>query len=252
MAREPLIRRCRNWYAKLLRLYPKTYRERFGEGMQQTFNDLLRGRVKAEKGLFGFALWMFFETSAAIIRENATTIMQNKNIMRIAIGPALILLIPLVLTLLGSWHWRPGAFVFFYVLLFGAGLTYELVAKRMSNKAYRFAVGLAVVTALVLTWMNLAVEIIGDNNPANVMYFGVLLLGVLGAVIARFEPRGMARALFATALVQALVPVIALIFWRSNFAPGVLPVFGLNGCFVLLFLVSAFLFLRASVNRNRS
>jgi hypothetical protein len=64
--------RYRNWYAKLLRLYPKPYRERFGEGMEQTFNDLCRERVKAEKGLFSFALWTFFETSAAIIRENAT------------------------------------------------------------------------------------------------------------------------------------------------------------------------------------
>jgi hypothetical protein len=40
--------------------------------MEQTFNDLCRERVKAERGLFSFALWTFFETSAAIIRENAT------------------------------------------------------------------------------------------------------------------------------------------------------------------------------------
>ena len=72
MVSEPLIRRYRNRYAKLLRLYPKPYRERFGEAMEQTFNDLCRERVRAEKGLFSFALWTFFETSAAIIRENAT------------------------------------------------------------------------------------------------------------------------------------------------------------------------------------
>ena len=72
MASEPCIRRYRNWYAKLLRLYPKAHRERFGEGMEQTFNDLCRERVKAEKGLFSFALWTFFETAAAIIRENAS------------------------------------------------------------------------------------------------------------------------------------------------------------------------------------
>jgi hypothetical protein len=76
MASEPLTRRYRNWYAKLLRLYPKPYRERFAEGMEQTFNDLCRERVKAGQRLFSFALWTFFETSAAIIRENATTIMR--------------------------------------------------------------------------------------------------------------------------------------------------------------------------------
>jgi hypothetical protein len=42
--------------------------------MEQTFNDLCRERVKAERGLLSFALWTFFETSAAIIRENAATI----------------------------------------------------------------------------------------------------------------------------------------------------------------------------------
>jgi len=77
MASKHSLARYRNWYAKLLRLYPKPYRERFGEGMEQTFNDLCHERVQAERGLFSFALWMFFETSAAILRENATTIMRS-------------------------------------------------------------------------------------------------------------------------------------------------------------------------------
>jgi hypothetical protein len=33
-------RRCPTWYAVLLRLYPRHFRERFGEGMAQTFRDL--------------------------------------------------------------------------------------------------------------------------------------------------------------------------------------------------------------------
>ena len=89
MASDHIIRRCQNWYARLLRLYPKPYRERFGEGMEQTFNDLCRARVKAERALFSFALWMFFETSAAIIRENLEFIIMQKNIVRIAIGTGL-------------------------------------------------------------------------------------------------------------------------------------------------------------------
>ena len=60
--------------------------------------------------------------------------------------------------------------------------------------------------------MNLAVGIIGtEDNPANLMYGGVLAVGIVGAIIARFQPHGMARALVATALAQALVAVIALI-----------------------------------------
>jgi len=41
------------------------------------------------------------------------------------------------------------------------------------------------------------------------MYIGVLAVGIIGALIARFQPHGMARALFATALAQMLVAVIA-------------------------------------------
>jgi hypothetical protein len=54
--------------------------------------------------------------------------------------------------------------------------------------------------------MNLAVGIIGsEDNPANLMYGGVLAVGIIGAIIARFEPHGMARALVATTLATSAV-----------------------------------------------
>ena len=76
MASESSIRRYRNGYTKLLRLYPRPYRERFGEGMEQTFNDLCRERIETGKSLFSFALGTFFETFAGIIRENAAGIVR--------------------------------------------------------------------------------------------------------------------------------------------------------------------------------
>ncbi len=76
MAHEPAIARYRHWYRKLLRFYSRSYRERFAESMEQTFNDLCRERASAEEGLSGFVLWMFIETSAGIIREKATSIMR--------------------------------------------------------------------------------------------------------------------------------------------------------------------------------
>jgi hypothetical protein len=42
MATNAAGRRFRTWYAMLLRLYPRPFRERFGEGMAQTFRDLRR------------------------------------------------------------------------------------------------------------------------------------------------------------------------------------------------------------------
>jgi hypothetical protein len=76
MAMEPRTRSYRNWYSKLLRLYPKAYRERFGEPMEQTFNDLCQERVQAGRGLFSLALWVFVETLAGIILEHATIVMR--------------------------------------------------------------------------------------------------------------------------------------------------------------------------------
>lgn len=79
------------------------------------------------------------------------------------------------------------------------------------NTAYRSAVGIALGAAVMLVWLSLGVGIIGaDGDPANLMYFGVLAVGIVGAIIARLQPRGMARALFAMALAQALVAAIAL------------------------------------------
>ena len=100
--------------------------------------------------------------------------------------------------------------------------------------------------------MNGAVGVIGtESDDANLMYGGVLAVGVIGAVIARFRPDGMARALFATALAQALVAVIALIAGLGSTGPiwprGILI---LTGFFTALWLISAWLFREAARERT--
>ncbi len=97
--------------------------------------------------------------------------------------------------------------------------------------------------------MNLAVGLIGsEDNPANLMYVGVLAVGIIGAILARFSPLGMARALFATALAQALVAVIALMMWKPQVttAETLVGIVGVNALFVMMFVGSALLFRRAS------
>lgn len=129
--------------------------------------------------------------------------------------------------------------------------------------AYRAATGIALAGALVLLWMNAAVGIIGDG-PVNLMYVGVLIVGVVGAFIARLQPPGMALALFATAVAQMLVPVIALVIWKvgwedlllnpnspnAPFHPGIAPVFVLNAAFAVLWVVSAWMFRKAARARK--
>lgn len=57
-------------YGKLLCLYPRGFRERFGESMLQTFDDLYNERLRqSEQGVFGFVLWLFLETGTGILRE---------------------------------------------------------------------------------------------------------------------------------------------------------------------------------------
>jgi hypothetical protein len=81
------------------------------------------------------------------------------------------------------------------------------------------------------------------------MYFGVLAVGIIGAVIARFRPLGMARALVATALAQTSVAAIALIAGLGYPYSGPLELALLNGFFVALFVGSAWLFHRAAQAR---
>jgi hypothetical protein len=238
-------------YARLLRLYPKAYQERFGEGLEQTFSDLLRDRAAEGWGLFVYVLWMFVETSVAIFRERMTgAIMRNRNILRLAFAVAFILLLPLLAM---QWSnqvaWSLTEFAVAGALLFGTGLMYELVARQAGSRAYRAAACMALSATLLLVWINLAVGIIGsEDNPANLLYGGVLAVGVIGAVVARLRPRGMARTLFAMAVTQVLVAVAALVIGASPAASieASLRILGVNGLFVVLFAGSALLFLRAS------
>lgn len=163
-----------------------------------------------------------------------------------------ILMIPLVaMQYTDEVKWSFFDFVFMGALLFGAGLTYKLVARKMGIVAYRVAVGIAVVTSLVLVWINAAVGIIGDG-PINILYLGVPAVGLLGAFISNFQPQGMARTLFVMALAQFLVPVIALIIGTSDFAPDVVQVFILNAVFVILYLGSAVLFGTVALQSEQS
>lgn len=158
--------------------------------------------------------------------------------------PALPLLAPLIaMQFSAEVQWSPFDFIAAYVLLTGAGLLYRVATHRAGNLAYRAGAALAVLGGLSLIWVNLAVGFIGnEDNPANLLYGAVLAVGLLGAVLARGEPRGMSRTLAAAAAVQFAVPIVAWLVWRPNFDARVGLIFFLNSCWVLLFVVSALLF----------
>ena len=139
-------------------------------------------------------------------------------------------------------------FAVFGAMLLGVGVVYTLAKRRAKNTTYRFAIGVALAAAFLLVWINGAVGIIGnENNDANMMFFGVLVVGFIGAIIARLRPKGMARSMYATALAQVIVAVIAL---ATNLgtagASWPWDVLVLTGFFTVLWLVSASLFRKAA------
>ena len=170
---------------------------------------------------------------------------------RIAVwgAAAFLLLLPLVaMQFTDEVNWDEIDFIVIGAMLAVACGAYELAARMTGSSAYRAAVGVAAAAAFILVWMNLAVGIIGtENNPANLMFGGVLAVGIIGAIVARFQPDGMARALFATALAQMLVAVIALIAGMQHGGYSPAPeIFGINGFFAALWLISAWLFRKAT------
>jgi hypothetical protein len=174
--------------------------------------------------------------------------MKTKDYLIVALAPLPVLLIPLVGVMVsGEWNWTFADFVVAWVLLAGTTFFYRLLATRKAaNFAYRAGAGLAIAAGLLLTWVNLAVQIIGDENPAFVLYFIVILIGLTGVGLARFQPAGLAKAAFATAAATFLVPVIAFFAWPADFSPGVWQVFALNSGFVLMFAGAGWLFRHAS------
>jgi hypothetical protein len=165
----------------------------------------------------------------------------------------LLLLLPLVaMQFTDEVAWDETDFIVMGAMLFGACGTYELAARMTGNVAYRAAVGVGVVAAFLLIWINLAVGIIGsEDNPANLIYGGVLGVAVVGSFIFRVKADGMAPVLAATALAQGSAGAIAVILgWGSTGADWPRAILVLTLFFVGLWLISAWLFRKAAREIN--
>lgn len=172
-----------------------------------------------------------------------------KSVAVLALVTGILLLIPLVaMQFSDEVVWTLSDFVIAGLLLFGTGLSYKLITWKASKIAYRIAVGFALFTGLFLIWVNLAVGLIGsEDNPANLMYFGVIMVGVIGAFISDFRSRGLSLTMFAMALAQMLAAIIALLAGMHQLPDSSMTeIVGVNGFFIALFVLSALLFRHAS------
>jgi hypothetical protein len=136
--------------------------------------------------------------------------------------------------------WDARDFIVMGVMFTIACGTYEVATRLSDNIAYRAAAGIAIVTGFLTVWVNLAVGMLGsERNPANLLFAGVLAIGVIGSLLARFRPRGMVRAMHATAAAQAAMALYALFGGYAEVTPHI-------ALFALPWLVSAQLFKRAA------
>ena len=182
-----------------------------------------------------------------------------KSVSRLALVTTALLLIPFVaMQFTREVNWTLSDFVFAGGLIFGTGLVYQLIAGQANGPAYRFGIGLALAAGFLLIWLNGAVGLIGsEHNPANLLYAGVLGVAGLGALLARFRPAGLARAMTAAAAAQVAVPLLALAIWRPWSATADEPwntgqVVGVTVLFVVLWGGAALLFRRAAAGGSRA
>ena len=81
-----------------------------------------------------------------------------------------------------------------------------------------------------------------EGNAYNLLFYGVLLVALIGAIVARFRPAGMARAMVVAAVAQLAVGAGGL---TADLLGGVLSM-GFAG----LWLLAAALFWRAARERT--
>ncbi|HYC67141.1 hypothetical protein [Brevundimonas sp.] len=160
-------------------------------------------------------------------------------------GAAFAWLVPLVARFTVDLPWTTEDFVAWGIMLLVAAGVCEVGLRLSGQLAYRAGVIVAVGTSFLITWSNLAVGIIGnENNPLNQIFFGVIAIALIGAFLVRFRARGMALVMAVTAAAQFGTAFVALAYEYI--------VFGIVGVFALGWLLSAWLFREAARGEARA
>ncbi len=156
-------------------------------------------------------------------------------------GAAFLLLLPAVaMRFTDEVDWNLFDFVVMGLLLGSLCGVFELALRLARSPAYIVAAGIAAAAAFLNVWINLAVGIIGsERNPVNAIFFAVLAIAIVGAVMAQMQPRGLARTMQATAAAQGVTAVVAAVLGE----PGV---FLLPVVLAAMWLAAALLFARAA------
>jgi hypothetical protein len=90
--------------------------------------------------------------------------MKNKRLIGILLVAGVLLLIPFIgMRFSNEMKWSTADFAIAGVLLFGTGLTCELVLRTVKRFEYRVAICAGILLALTLVWIELAVGLFGTR-----------------------------------------------------------------------------------------
>lgn len=179
--------------------------------------------------------------------------MKRKDFLLIALVPPALLLLPLTgqFTVEGwNWTWTDFVMAWLVFTVTTAFLRF-LMTRPVANFAYKAGAALAVLAGFLITWITMAVQIIGDDNPGNGLYLLAILGGFIGVGVSRFQPKVLARVAFAMAGVLLLIPAVSVFLWPADFNPGYPKVQMLSSGFAAMFTASGLLF-RHAAGQNRS
>jgi hypothetical protein len=157
---------------------------------------------------------------------------------------AALWLLPLVaMRFTSQVAWTPSDFLVFGAMLAIAGGLCEFAVRIAGNTAFRAGVAVSAGAGFLIVWINLAVGVIGsERHPANLLFVGVLVVAVAGALVVRCRPAGLAHASLATAAAQAIAGGLAL----AHAAADTGTIVGLTAAFTALWCLSAWLFRRSA------
>ena len=154
----------------------------------------------------------------------------------LAAGSVLLPLLAMQFT--AEVEWTFGDFLFAALVIGAVGIALEVAVRVSGNWLYRAGAAVGLGTAFLLTWANAAVGYIGDDNPYNIVFFGVVLLAFAGCLLARMRAPGMALAMLVAGVAHAVAGAIG---FPSDPVTGPITIL-----FVGMWLTSAALFHKAA------
>lgn len=165
-----------------------------------------------------------------------------------------LLAIPLVaMRFTPEVRWHAADFAVMGALLFGASAAFEWVLRSAAPAMYRLAMGLALLTALLMTWATLAVGLLaGESSALNAWLLVVVAAGLAGAFAVRLRPTGLSLVLSGMALVHAALTAMAVLEGWKPQHHGAIDIWAPNALFVLMFLAAAVLFWVAAEDGRRT